>query len=262
MKNSKIILSGLVAVFALGFIGCSDDEGTTLTSVTAPPTSMNITFSSNEEAVIEFDPAVATQSTFDVKMTDQFGEVAEVIDAGGSSPITISGFPKGMIYTVEMAAGTASAMGDYGDKTEPMLASAKEDVNNMNRIDMLNAINDARAETRMCGGEEMQAVAPLNWDDKLETAALIHTVDMNDNNFFAHTSATDNSSPGDRITKEGYNWSYYGENIHKGSVTAQAAVASWLTSPPHCKNIMSPNFKEVGAANKGTYWTQNFGTSR
>ena len=52
----------------------------------------------------------------------------------------------------------------------------------------------------------------------------------------------------------------YGENIAKGHPTEKAVIEGWLNSEGHCKNIMSPMFKEMGAARVSTYWTQEFGS--
>jgi uncharacterized protein YkwD len=77
-------------------------------------------------------------------------------------------------------------------------------------------------------------------------------------NYFSHT-AKDGSDPGTRITKAGYTWRAYGENIAFGYPDEQAVMDGWIHSEGHCKNIMSPNFKEMGAGRAGDYWTQEFG---
>jgi len=33
-----------------------------------------------------------------------------------------------------------------------------------------------------------------------------------------------------------------------------------LHSPGHCANIMNKNFREMGVARVGDYWTQDFGS--
>jgi uncharacterized protein YkwD len=45
-----------------------------------------------------------------------------------------------------------------------------------------------------------------------------------------------------------------------GYTTEKQVVDAWLKSPGHCKNIMNKNYKEMGVARVGTYWTQTFGT--
>ncbi|WP_235810375.1 CAP domain-containing protein, partial [Pseudomonas syringae pv. coryli] len=46
-------------------------------------------------------------------------------------------------------------------------------------------------------------------------------------------------------------------------------VDGWLVSPGHCANLMSPGFRELGAAyamdpksDAGIYWTAMFGTQQ
>ena len=37
--------------------------------------------------------------------------------------------------------------------------------------------------------------------------------------------------------------------------TEKSVIEGWIKSPGHCKNIMNPAYKEIGAARKGNYWT-------
>jgi uncharacterized protein YkwD len=79
----------------------------------------------------------------------------------------------------------------------------------------------------------------------------------------SHTGS-DGSSPGDRITRAGYNWSTYGENVAYGYSTPESVMAGWMGSPGHKRNILNCAFKEIGIglAQPGNYWTQDFGTAR
>src|SRR5713101_5356030 len=70
----------------------------------------------------------------------------------------------------------------------------------------------------------------------------------------------------DRAGQSGYTgWSALGENIAAGFPSAEAVVTSWMNSPGHRANILSPNFTEIGigmvngGGKFGTYWTQEFG---
>lgn len=122
---------------------------------------------------------------------------------------------------------------------------------------MLKLVNDKRKSGCNCGSTFMPAVNPLTWNDLLASAALAHSKAMNVNNFFSHTSLN-GASAGDRITAAGYKWNTYGENIAAGQPTEQAVFDAWIASEGHCKNIMAANFKEMGAAKDGKYWTQDF----
>jgi uncharacterized protein YkwD len=56
---------------------------------------------------------------------------------------------------------------------------------------------------------------PLAANAALATAAQAHSNDMANNNFFSHTGS-DGSNPGQRISRAGYSWYTYGENIAAG----------------------------------------------
>ena len=133
---------------------------------------------------------------------------------------------------------------------------------------MLDAVNAARASARNCGATPYAAVAPLTWNCALKNAALGHSQDMADNNYFSHTSLS-GASAGDRVTAAGYRWSSYGENIAAGYSSVASVVQGWVDSPGHCANIMNGGFTELGAARYSnpsstynTYWTQVFGRPR
>jgi uncharacterized protein YkwD len=85
--------------------------------------------------------------------------------------------------------------------------------------------------------------------------------------YFSHTGR-DGSTVDSRATRAGYRWRAIGENIAAGQMDADAAVRGWINSPGHCANIMSPAFREMGAAfvvntqsSQGIYWTQVFGAA-
>jgi uncharacterized protein YkwD len=127
----------------------------------------------------------------------------------------------------------------------------------VNESTLLALVNNVRKTGCTCGKTAMPAVAPVIWNSLLEKAALLHSADMNKNNYFDHTGL-DGSNPGDRITRAGYNWRAYGENIANGYTSEQAVMTGWLQSEGHCKNIMSSNVKEMGIGRDGNYWTQIF----
>ncbi len=129
----------------------------------------------------------------------------------------------------------------------------------VNKDLMLSLINQVRQQGCRCGSTNMPPVGTVTWNNQLEAAAFAHADDMNQRNYFSHTGA-DGSSAGDRITRAGYNWRTYGENIAKGYSNEQAVVNGWIQSEGHCKNIMNGSFREMGVARSGAYWVQEFGT--
>lgn len=129
----------------------------------------------------------------------------------------------------------------------------------VNKTVLLQLVNDARKKGCNCGGTYYAPAPALTWNDQLEKAAYNHSSDMFRNKYFSHTGS-DGSDSGERIYDAGYSWRYYGENIAQGYPTEKEVIAGWLSSPGHCSNIMSRNYKEMGVAKVGDYWTQDFGS--
>ena len=136
---------------------------------------------------------------------------------------------------------------------------------------MLNAVNDFRSEPQSCGSYgSFTAAQPLAWGCKVGDAALLHSVDMADNNFFDH-QGSNGSNTGNRLTQSGYAWSSWGENIAAGTSlsSVSAAMNAWITSDGHCANLMGSSFTQFGAAKfsnpsstYNVYWTQVFARPR
>ncbi|MGW2747781.1 CAP domain-containing protein [Streptomyces sp. NPDC001450] len=103
----------------------------------------------------------------------------------------------------------------------------------------------------------------LTLNSTLTKVAQAHSQDMAAHQNMSHTGS-DGSSPGDRITSAGYNWSTYGENVAYGYSTPEQVMAGWMSSPGHRANILNCSFKEIGVglAQPNSYWTQDFGTAR
>jgi uncharacterized protein YkwD len=143
-------------------------------------------------------------------------------------------------------------------KSDTVPANSNPATTAIDRSLMLQLVNDQRARGCNCGSTYYGPAGPVSWNGQLESAAAAHAADMNENNYFSHTGL-DGSSPGDRITRTGYHWMAYGENIAKGFSTEQSVMEAWIASPDHCENIMNPNYIDFGAARVGTYWVQEFG---
>jgi uncharacterized protein YkwD len=130
---------------------------------------------------------------------------------------------------------------------------------------LLELINAARGQARMCGKQAQPATEPLSWNAALASAAEAHSRAMAGGNFFSHRDK-DGRIPGDRAELAGYRASLVGENLAAAQVSAQQVLDGWLASPEHCANLMNPQFRELGAAyarddnsDAGIYWTAVFG---
>jgi len=100
---------------------------------------------------------------------------------------------------------------------------------------------------------------------KITQAALQHSNDMADNNFFSH-AGSDGSGVGDRLEDACYDWQAYGEIIAAGYRTPDGVIAAWMDSPGHKAVILDPFLEEFGAGyafNSSSkfkhYWTVDFG---
>ena len=142
-------------------------------------------------------------------------------------------------------------------QTEPSIVEETVDGSAISNS-MLAAVNQLRQSGCKCGRKRMPPVPALQWDSKLELAALKHAKDMNQKNFFDH-KGSDGSDAGQRASHAGYKWRNIGENIAKGPTSVTEVVQGWKESPGHCLNIMSADFTELGAVQYGDLWVQIFG---
>jgi uncharacterized YkwD family protein/spore coat assembly protein SafA len=103
---------------------------------------------------------------------------------------------------------------------------------------------------------------PLTSDWELARVARFKSEDMRDNRYFDHNSPI-YGTPFQMMKSFGINYGYAGENIAAGQTTAESVMKSWMNSPGHKKNILSPNFTHIGVGyakggSYGHYWTQQF----
>lgn len=115
-------------------------------------------------------------------------------------------------------------------------------------------INHERAE---------RGLPVLSTSSRLNAVAQHQTQTMVATGIFSH-----GSNFAQRLTDGGYDWRAAGENIASGFATPQSVVAAWMASPDHCRNILSPMYRNVGTGvatagvgagvGAGT-WTQDFG---
>ncbi len=80
----------------------------------------------------------------------------------------------------------------------------------------------------------------------------------------------DGSNPGQRLSRAGYSWRVYGENLAAGQAEPDQVVAGWMNSSDHRANILNANLHEIGIgesdrSNDPTrmahYWALELGTA-
>ena len=112
---------------------------------------------------------------------------------------------------------------------------------------------------------EKYGLQTLEYDEKLASVAKLHSMDMADDEYFAHETP-EGLTPTDRASKSDYTCQYQignliysgiGENLYmvQGPTVsimstpqsiAESAVSGWMDSPGHKKNILTSNFSKEG----------------
>ena len=88
---------------------------------------------------------------------------------------------------------------------------------------------------------------PLRADDRLNGAAEARIDDMERQGYWGHYPP-DGSSPFLWLSLNGYHYRQAGENLAAGLESVDVLVSSWMSSPGHRANILSPTFQDVGIA--------------
>lgn len=112
-------------------------------------------------------------------------------------------------------------------------------------------------------------VPPLGANALLDRAAQRHAEDMLARGYFAHESPA-RKTVRERAREAGYDWRAVGENIAEGQFTVDEVMRTWMDSPGHRRNILDPDFRELGVglalgrsgSGYRVLWAQAFGTAR
>ena len=125
--------------------------------------------------------------------------------------------------------------------------------------------NEVQQVLDMVNAERVgRGLVPVQLSPELNEAALVHTQRQAADGQIYHQDPRDGSGPGDRISRTGYRFSTWGENVAAGYPTPAAVMSAWMNSPGHCRNILNPAFTEMGVgfvtggARYNQFWTQVF----
>ncbi|WP_347550499.1 CAP-associated domain-containing protein [Pseudalkalibacillus hwajinpoensis] len=97
----------------------------------------------------------------------------------------------------------------------------------------------------------------LVYNDEVSEVAIGHSKDMQQNNYFSHTSPS-KGELSDRLKKGDVLYSYAGENIAARYPDAGAAMLGWLNSKGHREALLNEEFTDIGVGVYREYYTQNF----
>jgi len=104
---------------------------------------------------------------------------------------------------------------------------------------------EERKILELCNAERAKVGAPaLKANNDLTKLARMKSKDMIDKGYFSHQSPT-YGSPFDMMRNYGISYMYAGENLAQNT-SAEKAFQAWMNSEGHRKNILNPNFTELG----------------
>jgi uncharacterized protein YkwD len=114
---------------------------------------------------------------------------------------------------------------------------------------------------------EKEKLSPLEPNLLLFQAARGHSANMVKQGKMEHI--LDGKGPAQRVEALGYDYKRVGENVAWGEdgVTLETIMKGWMDSEGHRKNILNPDYAEIGLgiardAKGEVYFTQVFGTQR
>jgi len=88
---------------------------------------------------------------------------------------------------------------------------------------------------------------PLKSNERLEIAAYLKAQDMVEKDYFAHQSPS-GKTPWAWLKEANYSYKYAGENLAVGFLDSGEVIQAWQESPAHRKNLLNPNYQEIGIA--------------
>jgi len=158
------------------------------------------------------------------------------------------------LWNIKITTGEKSA---EPPAEKPPIPGGDETVDGESALEneVFKLVNQARASA---------GLRPLTQNSDLTRAARYHARDMMEDAYFDHDSYNrENGSlvricdPFTRISR------FYAkpsaENIAKGQSSAEKVMDSWMNSPGHRKNILSPTSNTIGVGFVNNHWVQNFG---
>ncbi|HEX7832413.1 MAG TPA: CAP domain-containing protein [Thermoanaerobaculia bacterium] len=113
--------------------------------------------------------------------------------------------------------------------------------------DQSNAITPETVVERMNIERAENGLGPLKIDPRLAKAAEDRMRDMEEGGWWSHESP-EGRSPFVWLSVRAYDYEHAGENLAAGFETASLLMTSWMESPGHRANILSPNYDECGIA--------------
>ncbi|MFF9345111.1 MULTISPECIES: sigma-70 family RNA polymerase sigma factor [unclassified Streptomyces] len=101
--------------------------------------------------------------------------------------------------------------------------------------------------------------APLRTDPRLTAAARAYARDMTDRGYYGHADP-EGEFADTRMTRAGYRWSAWAENLARGQRDPASVVDGWRSDAGHRRNLLDCAYRDTGVAAvpgpRGTVWVQ------
>ncbi len=108
---------------------------------------------------------------------------------------------------------------------------------------------------------ELYGLRKLIIHEKLTAAARRHARSMKENGRITHQSGGSGNNPVlRRLENEGFSARKAGENVARGSGSPMSILKGWIQSPEHHRNLLVENYRFLGLAREGNYWTLDMAT--
>lgn len=108
-------------------------------------------------------------------------------------------------------------------------------------LDFQKALDDLN------GYREKFGLGKLTYDQRLNKASKVHALDLAKHGNIAHTGS-DGSNHGERVHRQGYQFSVAAENVATGQKSWEKVFAAWQKSPGHNENLLRPDVTHFGIA--------------
>jgi len=121
-----------------------------------------------------------------------------------------------------------------------------------------SSISRDNIESQINKERTSRGIAPLKDNPQLDQAALTKSADMISRKYFEHYAY--GLTPWDFIKRQNYDYLYAGENLAMDFDTSEGMVSAWMNSETHRKNILNPDFTDMGVGVVRGEYTDSKGT--
>lgn len=121
-------------------------------------------------------------------------------------------------------------------------------------------ITEKNVEVLVNKERTVRGIQPLKINQSLNIAAQRKSLDMIKRDYFEHYAY--GLTPWNFIINENYDYLYAGENLAMDFSTSEGMVSAWMDSPTHRKNILNPDFEEMGVGIVKGEYSDNSGTAQ